>query len=79
MYEKGRGGLTKDDVQAVNWYRKGAAGGNSAAMYNLAKMYRAGRGGLPKDVAEASNWSRIAAAARKPDAVTILKSLSANE
>jgi len=31
MYENGRGGVPKDDAQAVSWYRKSADAGNTRA------------------------------------------------
>ena len=49
MYENGRGGLPKDDAQAVSWYRKAADAGNAFGMSRLGFMYEAGRGGLAKD------------------------------
>ena len=60
MYEEGHGGLPKDDVQAVTWYRKAAESGDSTGMRNLAKMYDQGRGDLPKDKAQAESWNRKA-------------------
>jgi hypothetical protein len=38
MYENGRGGLPKDDSQAVNWYRKAAAAGNDYAVAALKRL-----------------------------------------
>jgi TPR repeat protein len=49
MYQNGRGGLSKDDVEASKWYRKGAEQGNAAAQAYLGVMYERGRGGLAKD------------------------------
>src|SRR5262249_53733611 len=55
-YEEGRGGLTKSDVDALQWYRRGAEAGNGQAMASLGRMYERGRGGLAKDVDEAAQW-----------------------
>ena len=61
MYRDGRGGLSKDDAQAVSWYRKAADANDSNGMANLGFMYENGRGRLPKDEAQAVNWYRKAA------------------
>ena len=42
MYEDGRGGLAKDDAEAVLWYRRGAEAGNGSPMASLAYMYERG-------------------------------------
>jgi TPR repeat protein len=34
-YEQGRGGLVKDETEAVQWYRKGAGTGDRFAMERL--------------------------------------------
>lgn len=60
-YESGAGGLPKDDVQAVAWYRKAADAGDGEGMNRLGIMYERGRGGLPKDDMQAVNWFRKAA------------------
>ena len=61
FYEKGLGGLAKDDGQAVSWYRKAADAGDRQGMTRLAFMYEDGLGGLPKDDAQAVSWLRKAA------------------
>ena len=44
MYERGDGGLAKDEVEAVRWYRKAAEqGGTPWAQANLGLMYELGR------------------------------------
>jgi TPR repeat protein len=58
MYEQGRGGLAKDETEAVQWYRRGADAGNGQAMARLGYMYERGRGGLLKDMDEAAQWYR---------------------
>ena len=38
MYANGRGGLPKDDAQAVSWYRKAAQMGYSYAQEALKRL-----------------------------------------
>ncbi len=38
MYNDGRGGLPKDDAQAVAWYRKAAAQRNDIAIKSLVRL-----------------------------------------
>ena len=52
--------MTKDDTEAVKWYRKAADQGFVQAQYNLAAMYDSGQG-VPQDYAEAAKWYRKAA------------------
>jgi TPR repeat protein len=61
MYANGRGGLPKDDAQALSWFRKAAEQGNAFGQNSLGFMYENGRGGLPKDEAQALSWYRKAA------------------
>jgi TPR repeat protein len=61
MYEHGRGGLPKDDNEAVRLYRLAAANGFAVAQNNLGFMYAQGRGGLRKDDKEAVRLYRLAA------------------
>jgi TPR repeat protein len=58
LYFTGRGGLTKDDREAVRWFRDGAQAGNGLAMSFLGSSYWVGMGGLPKDEVEAVRWFR---------------------
>ena len=53
-------GVTKDDVEAVKWYRKAAEQGNALAQANLGILFETGRG-VPKDDVEAAVWYRKAA------------------
>ena len=62
-YEYGKGGLTKDEVKAVEWYRKAAEKGNTTAMNDLGLCYEYGQGGLTKDEAKAVTWYEKAAEA----------------
>jgi TPR repeat protein len=75
MYEKGQGGLPKDDAQAVSWYRKAADAGEGSGMAYLGDMYENGRGGLPKDNAQAVSLYRMAADAGNTYAQKALKRL----
>ena len=43
MYANGRGGLIKDDAEAVRWYRKAAEQGHAAAKAALEKMQASGQ------------------------------------
>ena len=61
LYEHGRGGLPKDDKEAVRLYRLAADQGVATAQNNLGVMYEHGRGGLPKDDKEAVRLYRRAA------------------
>ena len=74
-YEIGAGGLEKDEVEALKWYRKAADAGNATAMRNVAVYYANELGGLQKDEAEALKWYRKAADAGDEDAIKKLKEL----
>jgi TPR repeat protein len=52
--------VAKDEVQAVDWFRRAAEQGDAAAQTNLGQAYREGRG-VSKDQAEAVAWFRRAA------------------
>ena len=60
-------GLTKDEAEAVKWYRKAAEQNHAEAQYNLGWRYADGRG-VPKDEAEAVKWFRRAAEQDHADA-----------
>lgn len=62
MYEHGLG-VTRDDVQAVSWYRKAAEAKDATGMSNLGFMYQHGRGGLSQNDEVAVSWYRKAAEA----------------
>jgi Sel1 repeat len=59
IYFYGRG-VSRDDAEAVDWYRKSAEHGYARGEYGLSNMYREGRG-VSQDYAEASRWCRKAA------------------
>ena len=52
--------MTKDEKQAVYWYKKAAEQGYAKAQYNLGACYRDGKG-VTKDEKEAVYWYRKAA------------------
>ena len=53
-------GVVKDEVQAVNWFRKATEQNYAPAQYNLGVCYENGQG-LVKDYVEAAKWFRKAA------------------
>ena len=59
MYAKGRG-VTKDDYEAVKWFRKAAEQGIASAQFYLGNMYLDGEGVI-KDDYEAVKWYRKSA------------------
>jgi len=75
-YRKGSG-VTPDDAQAVEWYRKAADQGHGYAQYRLGEMYRDGRG-IPQDKAQAAVWFRKAAEQRIPGAMEALRQMEAS-
>ena len=60
MYANGQG-VTKDEVEAVKWFRKAADQGNADGQSNLGLMYENGRG-VAKDEVEAYKWWLLAGA-----------------
>jgi TPR repeat protein len=54
LYANGRG-VSRDDMRALEWYRKAAKKGDATAMRNIGLMYRKGEG-VPKDQREAVRW-----------------------
>ena len=54
MYAKGLG-VTKNDVEAVKWYKKAAEQGDANAQANLGLMYENGRG-VKQDYNKAMTW-----------------------
>ena len=59
MYLEGRG-VTQDETEAANWFRKAAEQGYVDAQHKLGWMYEWGQGVL-EDRAEAATWYRKAA------------------
>jgi TPR repeat protein len=74
MYENGYG-VTKDDTEAVKWFRKAAEQGNATGQYNLGIMYENGYG-VTKDYSEAVKWYRKAAEQGYENAKSALKRLN---
>ena len=60
-------GVQRDDLRAVQWFRKAAEQGNAMAQSNLGFMYNRGRG-VPQDYAQAVVWWRKAAEQGHADA-----------
>jgi len=52
--------VSRDDRQAVKWYRLAARQGNAKAQVNLAVMYAKGQG-VPRDYVQAYMWFSLAA------------------
>jgi eukaryotic-like serine/threonine-protein kinase len=67
-YAQGENGLPRDDVKAVEWYRKAANQGLPKAQTNLGDMYFFGRGGLAQSYLDALSWYLKAAQQDWPDA-----------
>ena len=67
-YAQGEDGLPRDDVKAVEWYRKAANQGLPKAQTNLGDMYFYGRGGLSQSYLDALSWYLKAAQQDWPDA-----------
>ncbi|MDP2258696.1 MAG: tetratricopeptide repeat protein [Caulobacter sp.] len=72
MYEKGRG-VTRDDAEAAQWFRRAADQGHADAQYSLALMYIEGRG-VAHDEYEALDWLTLAAQQGHKPAQDIMKS-----
>lgn len=53
-------GVTANETEAVQWFRKAAEKGDAAGEYSLGEMYLTGRG-VDTDLAEAATWMRRAA------------------
>ncbi len=73
MYGKGVG-VTRDDVEAYNWYHKAAELGHPNAQFNLGVIYAKGRG-IDKNLDEAKKWYQQAAAQGDEGAVRALEKL----
>ena len=54
-------GVTKDDAEALRWFRLAAEQGHAQAQFNLGIMYNTGRG-VPQDNVSAHMWLNLAAA-----------------
>ena len=69
MYGSGRGGLAKDEKQAVEWLRKAADLGEAMAMFSLARKCDLGTPAVAKDEKEAGKWYRKGAEYGYPPAL----------
>ena len=59
-FAKGRHPLSKDEVEAVEWFKTAAEAGSREAAERLAKAYTVGDLGLPRDQGRAEYWQRKA-------------------
>jgi len=59
MYDRGEG-VSRDYVQAAQWFRLAADQGLAEAQNNLGLMYLKGKG-VPQDYVQAVKWNRLAA------------------
>jgi TPR repeat protein len=67
-YAQGINGLTRNDVKAVEFYRKAAVQGFASAETNLGDMYFFGRGGLDQSYRDAMSWYLRSAQQNSADA-----------
>jgi hypothetical protein len=65
-------GVTRDDSQAMRYFRQAADQGDPQAEFNVGFMFANGRG-VPRDDAQAVTWYRKAAAQGYADALKELK------
>jgi TPR repeat protein len=67
MYYGGQG-VVQDYIEAVKWFRLGAAQGDASAQYNLGVMYGKGLG-VVQDYVIAHMWFNLAGAQGYKDAI----------
>jgi TPR repeat protein len=67
-YRFGKGGVPKDEAQALDWLRKAANQGDRAGQYELGLMLLQGLGGPPADARGAARWFRKSAEQGEPRA-----------
>ncbi|KAG0260867.1 ERAD-associated protein [Mortierella polycephala] len=67
MYWRGEG-YAADELQALNWFKKGALLGNPVALNGLGTMYAKGTAGLSVDFTRATQYFKMAADQNYPDA-----------
>ena len=60
-YQSGIGGVSRDDAEALKWFRKAAEQGYGNALANMAYMY-AGGYGVPKNYVLAAMYVELASA-----------------
>ena len=61
LYRNGSGGVVKNELEAVKWFRMAADQGNISAEKHLGMIYLNGRGAIKPDAAEAIKWFSKAA------------------
>jgi len=61
LYLSGRGGLPKNEVEAVRLSKVAAGQGNAQGQNGLGYLFQEGRGGLPKDDVEAARLFKLSA------------------
>jgi TPR repeat protein len=66
IYHRGEA-ITRDDIEAVKWFRRAADQGDAGAQFYLGLMYSDGHG-TPQDYAEAATWFRLSAQEGNPEA-----------
>jgi len=64
-FESGQG-VDKDEVAAMAWFRKSAAGGHQEGQLRLAVAYMVGQGGLPRNVDRAEMMYELARSHTRP-------------
>ncbi|QSZ36576.1 hypothetical protein DSL72_006456 [Monilinia vaccinii-corymbosi] len=65
--EGGGGGTRKDPVKAIQWYKRAATLGDTAAMYKMGMIQLKGLLGQPSNAREAVVWLKRAAERADPD------------
>ena len=59
MFYHGRG-ASRDDLEAIKWFRRAADQGDNVAQFHLGEIYSGGHG-VPQDYSEAARWYKMAA------------------
>ena len=77
MYRNGQG-VSKNEREAINWFRKSAEQGNADAQYELGQMYQSGSG-VKTNAREAQKWYEKSAGQGHPEAQNNLKSMSKDQ
>jgi TPR repeat protein/transglutaminase-like putative cysteine protease len=75
LYTHGGDGLPQDYAKAIEYFRRGADGGNADALYDLGWAYEMGLG-VPRDRQQAIEWYSRAAGKRQKSAMQRLDALS---
>jgi len=65
--------VARDDVEALDWFRKSAGRGYASAMHSIGKMYVEGRA-VDADLVEALAWYRVADSRYPPEDAAEAKS-----